>query len=189
LICSTPRLYVADDFATASECQHVLRRAADPLWLAVRGVETSQGVAGLSCELPVAGEPVLESLTRRTYALLGLDNDFGRTLRFRRYLSGEYHPAHLDQFQIGDAWLVATALLYLTDTAEGGETYFPQAQPEAVSVAPRLGRLAIWFNHLPTGEPDPAALHEALPVAHGEKATLGNFIYKPLSFARVTPRA
>jgi prolyl 4-hydroxylase len=180
-------LYLAEAFATAAECDHVLRLAADPLWLAVRGVESQLGVAGLSCELPVAGEPVLEALARRTYALLGLDNDFGHTLRFRRYGPGEYHPPHLDQFQIGDAWLIATALLYLTDTLEGGDTYFPRAQPAPVSLAPRRGRLAFWFNHLPAGAPDPASLHEALPVVQGQKATLGNFIYKPVDSARLRP--
>src|SRR5205807_1002607 len=101
-------------------------------------------------------------------------------MRFRRYLAGESHPLHHDNYQIGDASLVATAMLCLTDTEEGGETYFPQAQPSPVLLQPRKGRLILWFNHQPDGEVDEAALHEALVVKKGEKATLTSFIYHPL---------
>jgi hypothetical protein len=72
--------------------------------------------------------------------------------------------------------------LYLNDTIQGGETLFPRAQPQPISIPPQAGRLAIWFNYTSNGEPDPLAFHEAMPVRIGEKLTLTNFIYKPIEF-------
>jgi hypothetical protein len=36
----------------------------------------------------------------------------------------------------------------------------------------------VWFNYRPDGKAEPAALHEALAVRSGVKATITNFIYK-----------
>ncbi len=85
--------------------------------------------------------------------------------------------------------LVVTALLYLNDTEAGGETFFAKAQPSPVFIHPKRGRLAIWFNLLPSGRPDRAALHEALPVLRGEKRTVANFFYRPRAFAARELRA
>src|SRR5689334_14927147 len=123
VLCRAPRLYVIDAFASAAEVEYVLALMADPIALALRGVDTHRSVAGLAGELPVAGDTVLTALAERTYARLGFGNAHGPTLRFRRYAVDEYHPPHLDQYEVAGAWLIATALLYLTDTAAGGETH------------------------------------------------------------------
>jgi hypothetical protein len=171
-LCASPRLYVKDDFLSADV-------------LEARGLPTKHDFTGLSCELSIDADPALQAIVDRMHALLGIDNDFGGTLRFRRYASGEYHPPHIDEYQIGELFLIATATLYLTDTEAGGETSFPRAKPRPVRVASRAGRLAIWFNHEPGGEVDPASFHEGLPVRRGEKVTLTNFIYKPKRFAAI----
>jgi prolyl 4-hydroxylase len=36
-------------------------------------------------------------------------------------------------------------------------------------VAPRVGRLLLWYNYLPDGTFDPASMHAGCPVLAGEK--------------------
>lgn len=138
---------------------------------------TRHNFTGWSCELPVAGDPVLAAVAARIYATVGLRNELGRTLRFRRYAPGEYHPRHFDTYAVGDRLLVATAMLCLSAPEAGGETVFPAAAP-ALRLAPRVGRLLAWRNVLADGGEDPAALHESLPVLAGAKTTLTAFIYQ-----------
>ena len=73
---------------------------------------------------------------------------------------------------------MASALVYLNDTESGGETDFPEAQPAPVRIAPRCGRLAVWFNYREDGSPEPAALHASLAVERGMKATVAYFVYR-----------
>lgn len=183
MLSAAPRLYAIDDFATDAEIAHVLAVAGAPVELLRRGILPSHNTTGFSFEMPVAGDAIVKGLAQRIYSLLGMDNDFGETMRFRRYVKGESHPLHGDTWQIGDAHLIITALLYLTDTEAGGETYFPLAQPAPVAVTPRRGRLAIWFNHTPDGNVDRNAIHEARAVERGSKCTITSFVYKPLAYA------
>lgn len=183
-LCTSPRLYVIDHFASDTEVAQVLAMSRDRRALARRGVSTAHDHTGLSCELPVRSEPCLQALARRIHQVVGFDNDLGTTLRFRRYEVGEYHPPHSDSYTIDGSTLIATAMLYLTDTAAGGETVFPQALPVSVQIQPRKGRLVVWFSHERDGHPDPHAVHEALPVERGAKATLTSFIYQPLAYSK-----
>jgi 2-oxoglutarate-Fe(II)-dependent oxygenase superfamily protein len=183
MLSTSPRLYAIDDFATDAEIAHVLTVAAAPLDLIRRGILPGHNTTGFSFEMPVQGDAMREGLAQRIYSLLGMDNDVGETMRFRRYAVGESHPIYGDAWQIDGSHLIVTALLYLNDTEAGGETHFPLAQPASVLVAPGRGRLAVWFNYTPDGEVDPNAIHEARVVERGTKCTITNFIYKPLAYA------
>jgi prolyl 4-hydroxylase len=189
VLSTNPRLYVIDDFASEAELAHVLGVADAPVELLRRGIHPTHNATGFSFELPVPGDAVMEALAERLHEIVGMDNDAGETMRFRRYAAGESHPLHKDVWQIGDSHLIATALLYLTDVAVGGETAFPRAQPAPALVKPRRGRLAVWFNHKPDGEVDEAAIHEARVVEQGVKCTITSFIYKPLAYAATSPHA
>ncbi|MBC7909916.1 MAG: 2OG-Fe(II) oxygenase [Pyrinomonadaceae bacterium] len=186
-LCEAPSLYVCDDFASVAEIEHILAVASDRPALERRGISAKHDPTGFSLEMPVVRDSILEDLCRRIYTTVGLSNDYGLTMRFRRYAVGESHPPHTDTYQIGTARLLATAMLYLSDTGAGGETLFPRARPKPLRLKPRRGRLVIWFNYLPDGLEDAQACHESLPVRRGEKATLTNFIYRPLAFAATRP--
>jgi len=167
---------VLEGFADEAEIAHVLALAGDARALRRRGIEVNRDRTGMSCELPVGGDDVLDGLARRMELAAGVRNEFGGTLRFRRYRRGEWHPPHLDSYRVGRLRLTATALLYLTDVEQGGETHFPSAK---LRIAPRQGRLLVWRTRGEDGRDDPASLHESLPVERGEKATLTCFLYAP----------
>lgn len=174
-----PRLTVLNRFLDEDDLQRIDRLTGNTESLERAGVVVRRDETGLSCELPLELDPVLSGLARRIDATLGLANEFGPTLRYRHYAIGDSHPPHLDAYRIGDLYLVATAILYLTDTDSGGETAFPDAMPEPLAIAPRRGRLVFWHNYRADGTPDPASRHEGLPVRAGEKRTLAAFIYRP----------
>ncbi|MGE3274060.1 MAG: 2OG-Fe(II) oxygenase [Vicinamibacterales bacterium] len=185
----SPRLYVADGFATPAESAHVRRLGLDPAVAAAHALTAKRDATGFSFEMPVDGDPVLEDLRNRLHAVLGLVNVHDSTMRFRHYGPGETHPPHLDCYEIQGAHLVCTALVHLVDCEEGGETNFPRAYPTPASVRARRGRLVAWFNYYPNGAPDQSSFHEGAPVVRGEKTTVTAFIYAPLAAARVRPVA
>lgn len=180
---ASPRLFVATDFVSAQEIAEVLAFTRCPQTLDAHGIQTRQDQTGFSCELPIQELTVLRTISERLEKTLGMTNDCGATLRFRRYGVGEFHPPHFDVYRIGESNLILTAIIYLSDTEAGGETHFPLAQPSPLKISPRRGQLLVWFNHQPSGVVDTASYHEGLPVMAGEKVTLTAFYYKPLRYA------
>ena len=188
-VSQSPRLYVADRFASEDELDHIRRLGLDPAFIAERHLTAKHDETGLSFEMPVDGDAVLEAVRERIHQSLGLVNVHGQTMRFRHYTKAEGHPPHLDCYEIQGAHLVCTALLNLVDCLEGGATRFPRAYPEPIAVQARRGRLVAWFNYYPNGAPDQSSFHEGAPIIGGEKTTITAFIYAPLAAARVHPPA
>lgn len=167
------RLWISDDFVDAPTLER-LRALTTPQALAEAGVAQHLDVTGRSAEVPLTLDPALSTLAARLEAEVGVPNAVGGTLRFREYLPGQGHPAHLDDYAVGGARLIATCVLNLDDVPAGGATVFPAAERR---VEPRAGRLAVWFDVLPDGRADPASLHRAEAVVSGRKRTLVWFVY------------
>jgi len=177
-LANTPDIFAIDDFIDAADCESVLAKADHVETEQPPGIATKRDDTGFSFEMPIKGDSVLARLMARIHRVVGGENDLALSFRFRRYTQGTSHPPHLDQYEMSGRFLVATAILYLTDTENGGETHFPQAQPAPARITPRRGRLAVWYNYRPDGTVEPAALHESLAVTSGIKATITYFIYK-----------
>lgn len=188
-IASSVRLYVADDFIDAREIEDLLRIGAEAE-NEFRGIDVSRqniaadhfvtakhDVTGFSFEMCREGNCILNAVSSRMEAALGFANSRGGSMRFRRYYPGEYHPLHYDNYEISNHYLIATAMMWLTDTESGGQTRFPYCAPAPLVLEPRAGRLAVWLNYGLDGSIDRTAMHEALPVIRGSKTTLTNFIY------------
>lgn len=189
-ISQSPRAYVADSFISASEIAEILARYAEERVAQDLDIEWGRGVAGTSSELPVAYDPLLGQLASRIEAAFGFANRLpGATFRFRRYAHGDFHPAHVDCYEIAGHHLVATALLYLNDARDGGETVFPDASTGRLAIASRKGRLALWFNYTADGAIDPRSLHRSEELRGSEKVTLAYFVYAPLACAAIEPSA
>jgi hypothetical protein len=187
-ISESPRVYMVDGFASAREIDHALALYGGETPRADLRVAWDTGLAGRSGELPVTSDPVLGELATRIETMLGFATGLpDQCFRFRRYAPGDYHPAHVDCHEIAGQHLVATALVYLTDALDGGETVFPEALPGPLVFAARRGRLAIWFNYTPDGQVDRRSRHRSEILRRGTKSTLAYFVYAPLACAAVGP--
>ena len=178
----SPRLWVADGLVGSAEIERLLALAGDAAWRTERGVASRHDRTGFSCELPVVGDPLIAAVAGRIEATVGLCNEVGATLRFRRYAVGEGHPPHLDTYAFAGLHLVATAMLCLVGPELGGETCFPRARPPA-TIGLRAGQLLHWYNYTPEGAEDRASWHLGLSVLRGAKVTLTAFIYAAIERA------
>lgn len=186
-ISQQPRIYVAEDFVSAAEIDHVLMGYGTPGSGAAAAIDWGNGIAGVSGELPLDADPLLAGIAGRIDELLGFTNTLGTgTFRFRRYAIGDYHPAHVDCYTVAGHSLVATALIYLTDALDGGETVFPAAEGGEIAIGARRGRMALWFNYAPDGEIDQRSRHRSEELRRGDKATIAYFVYAPLACAAAT---
>ncbi|HZV17977.1 MAG TPA: 2OG-Fe(II) oxygenase [Sphingobium sp.] len=128
-----------------------------------------------SCNLDIY-DPLVIAVTRRMDALLGIETQYGELLQGQRYEPGQQYHLHCDYFPANVPYWPAmrvsggqrcwTAMAYLCDVDEGGETQFPRL---GVTVPPRAGTLLIWNNMLADGSPNHDTLHAALPVVKGAK--------------------
>jgi prolyl 4-hydroxylase len=142
-----------------------------------------------SCNLPTSDPPVAAFETK-VADLLGINPRFMEAVQGQRYEVGQEFKPHNDYFHSGESYYreVAeqggqrtwTAMLFLNRPDEGGYTGFPSAGVDAV---PETGALVIWNNMAADGRPNPASLHQGMPVEAGVKYVLTKwFRERPLSF-------
>jgi prolyl 4-hydroxylase len=117
-------------------------------------------------------DPATHAINRRLASLTGTMVDQGEPLYILRYRPGQqYHP-HTD-------WLpppnrrIMTALLYLNDDYEGGETAFVKT---GLKVRAHKGDVLTFISAGPDGELDPLSEHAGLPVTKGTKYLASRWI-------------
>jgi prolyl 4-hydroxylase len=110
-------------------------------------------------------DPAIHALNRRLAALAGNRVEHGEPLQILRYRPGQEYRRHVD-------WLhdpnrrILTALLYLNDGYEGGETAFTRI---GLSVRGHAGDVLVFRNGEASGQVDPLSEHAGMPVASGTK--------------------
>lgn len=187
-LATEPRLYIVERFASDAEVDHLAGLHDNLAAVRAGGIDVSADATGTAFEWRLDHDPVASTVAARMLQTFRMDGAALSTLRCRRYLPGDGHPPHLDNFRIGESFLLLTALLYLDDTEVGGETAFPHAHPAPVVITPRRGRLLAWFSHRPNGAVDERSLHEGRAVVRGTKTTATAFVYRPLQHAaRLVP--
>ena len=123
--------------------------------------------------------PLVQAVTNRIDTIIGLPPSQGELLQGQRYEVGQEYKVHGDYFpgtvhywpKMRDTGgqRVWTAMIYLCDVEEGGETTFPRL---GLSVPPRRGTLLVWNNMSADGSPNGETYHAALPVVRGRKYVL-----------------
>jgi prolyl 4-hydroxylase len=169
-------IYGIGNFLTAAECQRLMAMVdsvAKPSAV-FGGTRQSQGRTSYSGDVDPQ-DPFIQMIQRRIDDLLGMDPHFGETIQGQRYQPGQEFKAHYDWFDVGgEYWPIEnhagqrswTAMAYLNDVEEGGQTEFPQAE---LSIPPQQGALLVWNNMTPEGTPNRKSLHAAKPVIRGVK--------------------
>ena len=133
-------------------------------------------------------DEVLAAIQMRVAELSMLPQENQEALQVLHYGLSEKYGAHMDTFfdarHIGEengGQRAATALMFLNEPEEGGETVFPNVAAtndgpgwspcarEALAHKPKTGDLILFWSLTPTGEIDPGTTHTACPVIRGEK--------------------
>jgi prolyl 4-hydroxylase len=173
-------LYLRHGLANPAECSALITlvdAGAKPSKL-FSGTANADYRTSSSCDLRIE-EPIVRTVMQRIDALLGLDPRQAELLQAQRYHPGEEYKLHHDHFPAyADYWPAMrrsggqrcwTAMVYLCDVEQGGETWFPRLD---IVVPPRRGTLLIWNNMRPDGAPNGETVHAARPVVQGTKYVL-----------------
>lgn len=118
-------------------------------------------------------DPAVHALNRRLAAVTGTTAEQGEALQILRYRPGQQYRSHLDFVQRSDNQRSQTALVYLNQDYEGGETCFVKAD---LKVKGRKGDALLFVNALPDGNVDPMSQHAGLPVERGTKLLASRWI-------------
>ena len=120
--------------------------------------------------------PVARHIRQTIASMLGIPITKAEPLQAQRYLPGQEFKPHCDWFRPGsddyDRYCLKsgqrtwTAMAYMNDVAEGGETEFPLI---GHIQSPEAGTLLLWNNLTAEGQVNPKTLHHARPVLAGNK--------------------
>ena len=160
------------------ECEYVIASAASRLAPSLT-VDPRTGAArrdayrtSLTATLgPVDLDLALVMISERLAAIAGHAPETGEFLSVLSYARGQEYKPHFDWLPEGPdlergGQRVATALFYLNDSYDGGETRFLET---GVDVKGRPGDVLVFRNVTAEGAPDRASRHASLPVTNGVK--------------------
>jgi hypothetical protein len=126
---------------------------------------------------------VVQSLDLRVASSLGHPAENGEGLALLRYQVGQQYLPHCDWIDPEreatradlERWgqRIATCVVYLNDSFEGGTTEFPKL---GLEFRGGVGDAFIWDNVLPTGDVDPLTLHAGRPPTQGMKYLLSKWM-------------
>jgi hypothetical protein len=184
-----PRIETFEGVASADVCRYVMGIADPHLERALvnephrgRGVHEMRTNSNMTIG-PTDGDPLLQLLNERIARMSGTPVSHQEDTTVLRYRPGEVYDDHYDWFnpevpEFRDeiarrGQREVTALIYLSDGYEGGETEFPEL---GWSHRGRAGDAIVWRNVRRDGSPDPRALHAGRPPAQGEKWVLSKWI-------------
>lgn len=171
-----------DSFLLPEECQYLIDTyAGDLVPSATLGV-VRDGYRTASMRWiydEVHTDPVVIHYRNKLSYFLGVPQDRFESPHIVRYDVGQEYKNHNDYFHPKTEYYdecmsqggqrVWTAITYLNDNFDGGETTFPKLK---LTVTPKTGSLFMFNNLLEDGTPDKSTLHAGLPVKDGVKFIL-----------------
>ena len=141
LSATRPKAYLFRNFLTEEECRHLIALAKAQL--APSTVVADGGKKSTKSEIRTSAgmfltkgqTPTVRMVEERVAAAVGLPEENGEGMQILRYEHGQKYDPHYDYFhdKINPSpnrggQRMATMLIYLKDTEEGGETIFPNAK-------------------------------------------------------------
>ena len=122
-------------------------------------------------------DSITKEVVERISELVQIPSSNAESFQVLHYADSQEYQPHLDTFDTNNKGYlpylenggqrVVTSLAYLNDVVDGGDTIFPNLKK---TVSPERGKIVVF--HLckkGTYEPNPDALHGAMPVIKGEK--------------------
>lgn len=175
------QIYVQNNLLTESECEDLMKiidNKSRPSTISnpTDDQVTSDYRTSQTADLHYFDDPFYLQIDKKITTFLGLDPFLGETAQAQRYEPGQYYKEHWDffspltpEYKIYCEWMgqrTWTAMIYLNDVEEGGETYFKHLK---LKIKPKKGTMVAWNNVYKNGIPNLKTLHEALPPISGNK--------------------
>lgn len=117
-------------------------------------------------------DPVSHAINCRLAALSETDVRQGEPMQILRYEEGQEYKPHFDWLDIENRRLM-TALIYLNDDYQGGETAFTKI---GIKMKGELGDALVFRSDTPEGTFEPLSEHAGLPVTSGTKYLASRWI-------------
>ncbi|EQC27947.1 hypothetical protein SDRG_14225 [Saprolegnia diclina VS20] len=153
--------------------------------------------------LPSSESPILAQIDDRVEALVKVHKTHQEPVQVLRYEKSQKYDHHTDYFDAnmydnspdfqdylhhGHKNRMITVFWYMSDVAAGGHTAFPRAggrpQPDSMTdctegllVAPKKGKVIVFYSMLPDGSLDPVSLHGGCPVHDGVKYSGNKWVW------------
>jgi prolyl 4-hydroxylase len=212
-----PRAFLAKQFLTDFECNHMIHLAKDKLEESM--VADNESGKSVKSEIRTSSgmflmkgqDEVVSRIEDRIATWTFLPKENGEAMQVLRYQHGQKYEPHFDYFQDKNnqalgGHRIATVLMYLSDVIKGGETVFPSGEEEdkdgglikddswsdcgkrGLGVKPMKGDALLFFSLHPSAEPDPMSLHTGCPVIEGEKWSATKWIHVA-SFEKQRPKS
>jgi len=174
IISAEPYIALYPQLFSPAECRY-LAVLGTP-WLEKAGILDSSGHGRFddqirdaeSCSIPNLAEDLVVQAINRCIAVATLtDPGWGEPLNILKYSPGQQYRPHHDGTGTDNISVRAlTALIWLNDQFEGGETDFPKIK---VRVLGGVGDMLVFKNVRDNGELDERMIHAGLPVTKGVK--------------------
>jgi prolyl 4-hydroxylase len=175
MISEDPYVAIWQGLFNRAEYEYLRRIGAPTLRPAmIANPQTGQGLLDPIRKSDTTAIPIIEEdlIVREIVTTIaeatGTGVDQGEALTLLRYAPGQEYKLHYDAYDAG--WnapqRVYTALIWLNDEYEGGETHFPEL---GLTVRGMAGDMLVFSNLTPEGTLDKRMKHAGLPVKAGEK--------------------
>jgi len=186
MISHDPLVFTLKGVLSEDECKHFIKIASNNMKRSSvsgyderneRKDELDNRRTSSNCWIAHNEDSTTREVVERISKLVQIPSSNSESYQVIHYENSQEYQPHLDTFDPNNEGYspylknggqrVVTALAYLNDVIEGGETVFPKLDR---SVSPEKGKLVIFYLcKKGTYEPNPNTLHGGMPVIKGEK--------------------
>jgi len=181
LMSANPIIYVVSNFLTDEECDafidHGMGHMQRATVISDGDHEIHDSRTNTFNWIPHNANETIHEVSKRFSILVQMPINNAEQFQLVHYGPGTEYKPHFDSFDKNTDegrknWFpggqrLITALAYLNDVEEGGETDFPEMD---ISVKPNKGDVVVFHNCIDgTSEIHPNSLHGGSPVVKGEK--------------------
>lgn len=172
LISSDPYIAIYPSLFSPAECKYLATISAP--WLEEAKVTFDGGTpfaamrdADSSAVSHLTEDLIVQRINRCIAAATGTQPRWGEPLNVLRYKEGQQYRPHHDGRGSGDGTTrIMTALIWLNEQFDGGETDFPSLN---IRVRGGVGDMLVFRNVHDDGSQDDRLIHAGLPVSRGVK--------------------
>ena len=181
-----PIIFTVEGILTNEECDHFQRIASKGMKRSmVSGLDKQKNKRGLldkrrtssDCWVSHSQDEITAVVGNRIAELVQIPLSHAEAFQVLHYSDNQEYQAHLDTFDPdieeyshylkNGGQRIITALAYLNEVEQGGETSFPNIDK---TIRPHKGKIVIFHDcYKGTDTPHPDSLHGAMPVLKGEK--------------------